>query len=255
MNKTKETARQRARRQRRYLIIGVVLLTVSACAGFALKNRRVVGRVMRYIPQATEGSLPSGIERVAVSDPIAAKMVRAAKTQLGTNYKADYEVISYPNGDVAKNHGACTDVIVRSMRGAKIDLQKLMHEDMLAHFNLYPHQWGLSHPDKNIDHRRVPNQMAFFKRFGQSLSLAVNSGTLKTWKPGDVVCWDMQNGQLHTGIISDGLNDYGVPLVIHNGWMCVEDDSLTRWKIIGHFRYPKRPTSPLRSIHANTTHQ
>lgn len=240
MVRTKETGVQRASRQRRLAAFTVIAIVLGVVLGFAVINPRGFKKVARYAPQAVRSVIPNGIPRVAVTDPIASKMVEDAKKQLGTTYDASYEVISYPNGDVARSHGACTDVVVRSMRAAKIDLQKLIHQDMKSNFGLYPHQWGLSRPDKNIDHRRVPNQMKFFSRFGQVLPTAVNRGTLITWKPGDVVCWDMNGRQLHTGIISDGLSTSGVPLVIHNGWLCVEDDSLTRWKIIGHYRYPKR---------------
>jgi hypothetical protein len=50
----------------------------------------------------------------------------------------------------------------------KIDI----HEDMLGHFSQYPNEWGLSSPDPNIDHRRVPNLMRFFERQGKSLPVA-----------------------------------------------------------------------------------
>ena len=200
-------------------------------------------KVARYAPQAARGVLPNGIKRVEPRDEIAAKIVRASHAQTGTIYDAAYQPISYPGGDVEVSKGACTDVVVRALRGVDIDLQKLMHEDMTKNFRFYPQKWGLEKPDKNIDHRRVPNQMKFFSRFGQTLTTRVAPSTLASWQPGDIVCWDMQNGQLHTGIISDGLNTAGVPLVIHNGWICGEDDSLTRWKIIGHFRYPKRTAS------------
>ncbi len=39
-----------------------------------------------------------------------------------------------------------------------MDLQKLVHEDMKRNFGTYPEIWGLKGPDRNIDHRRVPNQ-------------------------------------------------------------------------------------------------
>lgn len=233
-----QPAHQRARRQRRVLLLCVVALIAVGALAAAL-NFRGLRKLARYAPQAARGVLPRGIVRRAAKDAIAAKIVSAAKTQIGTRYDARYEIVSYPGGDVAKTKGACTDVIVRAVRAAGFDLQKLMHEDMARNFVSYPHQWGLSKPDKNIDHRRVPNQMKFFARFGQKLSTSIGASTLKFWQPGDIVCWDMGNGQLHTGIVSDGLNQNGVPLVIHNGWMCVEDDSLTRWKIIGHFRFPK----------------
>jgi uncharacterized protein YijF (DUF1287 family) len=236
---------KRVRRQRKMLLRGAVFSLLALLVIGAALNLRGVQKLARYAPQAARGVLPNGVARVPVTDKVAAKIVQASHVQIGTRYNARYEVISYPGGDVNQSGGACTDVVIRSLRAAGYDLQKLMHEDMKQHFRLYPQKWGLSHPDKNIDHRRVPNQMTFFARFGQMLTTRVNASTLKTWQPGDIVCWDMQNGQLHTGIVSDGLSPSGVPLVIHNGWLCVEDDSLTRWKIIGHYRYPKRRVMPV----------
>jgi len=235
-----QPAHQRARGQRRafalFAVIAIILILIFAGA----QNRRAIKKIALYAPTAARGVLPSGIERVQINDAVAAKIVRASHSQIGTTYDGAYQTISYPGGDVPAHKGVCTDVVVRALRGAGFDLQKLMHEDMKRNFRLYPQKWGLPKPDKNIDHRRVPNQMKFFARFGQKLPLSVNGSTLKLWQPGDIICWDMENGQLHTGVISDGLSSKGVPLVIHNGWLCVEDDSLTRWKIIGHFRYPKR---------------
>ena len=230
----------RIRYQRKLFFRFGICALLAVALLIAAFNLRGVQKLARYAPQAARGVLPSGIERVTVSDKVAAKIVQASHAQIGTHYNASYQVISYPGGDVDKNAGACTDVVVRSLRAVGLDLQKLMHDDMKKNFRRYPQKWGLPRPDKNIDHRRVPNQMKFFSRFGQTLTTRVNARTLKTWQPGDIVCWDMQNGQLHTGVVSDGLSPSGVPLVIHNGWMCVEDDSLTRWKIIGHYRYPKR---------------
>jgi uncharacterized protein YijF (DUF1287 family) len=232
-------AHQRARRQRRVLLLCIVAFVIVGGLATAL-NLRGLRKIARYAPQAARGVLPGGIQRIPPRDAVAGKIVKASQAQIGTRYDASYEVIAYPGGDVSKAKGACTDVVIRALREVGYDLQKLMHEDMTRHFPLYPHQWGLRKPDKNIDHRRVPNQMKFFARFGQTLNTQVSARTLKSWQPGDIVCWDMENGMLHTGIVSDGLNENGVPLVTHNGWMCVEDDSLTRWKIIGHYRFPKR---------------
>jgi uncharacterized protein YijF (DUF1287 family) len=234
---TNETVRKARRRHTlRFLVLAIIAI-LFACA---LRYRHGLLKIARYAPTAARGILPGGIARVAAKDAIAAKIVQSAHAQIGTRYDARYQVIAYPGGDVDDNRGACTDVVIRALRAAGYDLQKLMHEDMTKYFALYPHQWGLAKPDKNIDHRRVPNQMKFFERFGQTLTTRVDASTLASWQPGDIVCWSMESGQLHTGVVSNGLNTNGVPLVIHNGWICVEDDSLTRWKIIGHFRYPKR---------------
>jgi len=84
------------------------------------------------------------------------------------------------------------------------------------------------------------NQMVFFKRFGTQLTKDVSTKIRAAWQSGDIVCWDLNgNGLMHTGIVSDKKNASGWPLVIHNLGGCREEDALTAWKIVGHFRYPK----------------
>jgi len=151
-------------------------------------------------------------------------------------YDPAYYSIDYPNGDVPADRGVCTDVVIRAYRKLGIDLQKEVHEDMKANFELYPKNWGLSRPDKNIDHRRVPNLMKFFSRKGTVLSI---SGEAADYQPGDIVCWDLGGGTTHIGIVSgkknSGKNRY---LIIHNiGSGQVLEDCLYSYQIIGHYRY------------------
>ena len=68
-------------------------------------------------------------------------------------YDPSYFSIKYPNGDVPAGKGVCTDVVIRAYRKLGIDLQKNVHEDMKANFGKYPNNWGLTRPDKNIDHQ------------------------------------------------------------------------------------------------------
>lgn len=151
-------------------------------------------------------------------------------------YDPSYFALGYPNGDVPPDRGVCTDVVIRAYRKVGIDLQKEVHEDMKKNFRHYPNIWGLSNPDKNIDHRRVPNLMAFFSRHGETLSISNNS---EDYKPGDIVCWDLGNGLTHIGIVSNknkrGSNRYKI---IHNiGAGQVIEDCLFDFRIIGHYRY------------------
>ena len=74
--------------------------------------------------------------------------------------RPSYRAIPYPNGDVLRSTGVCSDVVVRAARDAwRADLQQLIHEDMTRNFDAYPSRraWGLKGPDSNIDHRRVLN--------------------------------------------------------------------------------------------------
>ena len=90
----------------------------------------------------------------------AAKLIAAARKQVGVTlaYDPAYTRLPFPNGDVPRARGVCTDVIIRAYRDALgLDLQGLVNADMRAAFKAYPRNWGLSAPDRSIDHRRVPN--------------------------------------------------------------------------------------------------
>lgn len=151
-------------------------------------------------------------------------------------YDGSYFSIAYPNGDVPQNIGVCTDVVIRLYRKMGIDLQELVHEDMRQNFSLYPKTWGLKVPDKNIDHRRVPNLMTFFSRKGTTLTLSSRS---QDYLPGDIVCWKLSNGLTHIGVISSQKSaDKQRYLMLHNiGAGQVLEDCLFSFKIIGHYRY------------------
>lgn len=176
----------------------------------------------------------------AIGDKIIIDLVKAARerTLHDVKYDGSYFSIIYPNGDVPSNLGVCTDVVIRSFRKVGIDLQKQVHEDMLKNFNLYPSKriWGLNKPDKNIDHRRVPNLQVFFKRFGISLQITNKSGD---YLPGDLVTWMLPGNLPHIGIIIDQRsNDKNRPLVAHNiGQGPKINDMLFDYPITGHYRY------------------
>ena len=153
-------------------------------------------------------------------------------------YDSSYRKIDYPLGDVPADVGVCSDVIVRAYRGIDIDLQQLVHEDMKNNFSVYPKIWGLSRTDRNIDHRRVLNLRAFFKRHGKSLSISDNPND---YKPGDLVTWNLKsNGSLpHIGIVTNLYSyDKERPVIMHNiGRGQVLEDMLFDYEITGHYRY------------------
>src|SRR5713226_5960940 len=136
------------------------------------------------------------------SSPSLKLVIDSAIDQVGktTGYDPSYQKIEYPNGDVPIETGVCSDVIVRAFRKAGIDLQKDVHEDMKDHFSAYPTRWGLSGPDSNIDHRRVPKLMTYFARKGKSL--ATTTGSENFW-PGDIVTWDLGGGYDHIGMVTN----------------------------------------------------
>ena len=168
------------------------------------------------------------------------KLAKAAEnlTLQNVSYDPSYFSIPYPNGDVPKDKGVCTDVIIRAYRALGIDLQKEVHEDMKAHFESYPKNWGLKKTDTNIDHRRVPNLMTFFKRNQAQLAI---TNKPKDYQAGDIVCWNLHGGINHIGIVSTQYHSTTKkPLIVHNiGAGQVLEDCLFNFKIIGHYRYKK----------------
>jgi uncharacterized protein YijF (DUF1287 family) len=145
--------------------------------------------------------------------------------------------LGYPGGDVPIETGVCTDVVIRSLRDARrVDLQQLVHEDMRAHFPQYPPNWGLRKPDRNIDHRRVPNLAKYFTRQGWSVPITREKGD---YLPGDLVTCTVPPALPHIMVVSDRTNAQGVPLILHNiGRGTREEDRLFEFKITGHFRLP-----------------
>ena len=173
------------------------------------------------------------------SEPWAKKLIDAAKSQVGVtlSYDPNYRKISYPGGDVAREVGVCTDVIIRAYRDAlSIDLQEQVHSDMKQNFASYPAIWGLAATDSNIDHRRVPNLRTFFKRKGAQKPAAQSAFD---YLPGDIVTQNLPGNLAHIVLVSDELNsDQSRPLVIHNiGAGAKIEDTLLTYEITGHYRY------------------
>ena len=166
------------------------------------------------------------------------RLAQAARQQVGVTviYDPAYARLAYPGGDVPMQRGVCADVLVRAFRAsADLDLQRLLHEDMRAHFSAYPALWGLRKPDRNIDHRRVPNLRRFFERQHKQLPI---SDRASDYRAGDIVSWRLDNGLAHIGLVSDRRRADGRPLVIHNiGRGTQEEDVLFAWTQTGHYRW------------------
>lgn len=166
-------------------------------------------------------------------------VVKAARWQVGktVSYDPNYYKLKYPSGDIELEKGVCTDVVIRALRkGLDLDLQQLVHRDMKSNFAKYPKIWGLKKTDRNIDHRRVPNLQAYFKRMGYSVPVTENS---EDYKPGDLVTCTVPPHLPHIMIVSDRNAIDGTPLVIHNiGAGAKEENSLFRFKLTGHYRIP-----------------
>lgn len=151
-------------------------------------------------------------------------------------YDPAYYSIDYPGGDVPAGRGVCSDVVIRAYRLLDIDLQREVHEDMLANFECYPALWGLSRPDANIDHRRVPNLMCYFGRYGKEKPMTRKAAD---YLPGDIVCWNLGGAVTHIGIVVNRKSPDGKRLmVVHNiGGGQVLEDCLFDYRIIAHYIY------------------
>ena len=182
--------------------------------------------------------LAFGVSGRAMAATDAQRLVAAARRQIGVTLRYDpaYTVLDFPNGDVDRVKGVCTDVVIRAFRDAlALDLQALVNADMRANFGAYPKNWGLGRPDRNIDHRRVPNLATFWRRQKAAVPVTSDAGD---WRPGDIFT-QMVGGRLpHTGIVSDRRDTTGTPLVIHNiGGGAREEDALFAHPLTGHFRW------------------
>jgi uncharacterized protein len=189
------------------------------------------------------GLLLAGCEGAVRAEPRAAsdtarRLIAAARRQIGVTlaYDPAYSALGYPGGDVPRERGVCTDVVIRAYRDALgIDLQREVHEDMARAFAAYPKRWGLSRPDRNIDHRRVPNLERFWARKAARLPLPNTPGG---WQPGDIFTALIDQRLPHTGIVSDRITSSGEPLAIHNiGAGAREDTVLYAHQLTGRFRW------------------
>lgn len=170
------------------------------------------------------------------------RLVQAAieRTRHSVRYEPAYVRLDYPNGDVPADTGVCTDVIIRCYRVLGFDLQKLVHEDMKRSFAAYPGIWGLKSPDKNIDHRRVPNLQTFFKRRGASLSVTQNAAV---YRPGDLITCTVAGRLPRIAIVVPAPDGGTTPWIVHNigqGPKC--ENRLFEFPLTGHYRF--HPAGP-----------
>ena len=177
------------------------------------------------------------------------------RTKHRVRYDGAYVKIGYPWGDVPKTMGVCTDVVIRAYRRLGIDLQQEVHKDISSDFYAYPNivKWGLTKPDPNIDHRRVYNLQAFFKRHKAELPRSRNP---KNYKPGDLVTWMVGPNFPHIGVVVNKPSkaDPNRLMIAHNiGNGPQIEDILFRFPMTGHYRYtPKNRKINPSLIYAKT---
>jgi len=173
-------------------------------------------------------------------------LAQAARTQVGVNlgYDPTYTRIPYPGGDVPRSTGVCADVIVRAARdGLALDLQRLVHEDMVRSSTAYPWTWGSHRPDTNIDHRRVLNLEAYWRRAGRCLWSAsvptAGDAFPGPMQVGDFVTWLLDARLPHVAVVvAAGSRE---PRVVHNiggGAQEIELAAFSLHRAKGHYRWP-----------------
>ena len=211
---------------------GLLLLICVLAAGGCQQHAAVSRHEPLVPPRPTVKALPDN------ASPQLKQMLEGAIAQAGvtTGYDPSYVALDYPGGDVPEKTGVCSDVVVRAFRKAGIDLQKEVHEDIKGARSEYPTRWGTIGPDTNIDHRRVLNLMAYFKRRGKSLPLSSSAGD---YQPGDIVAWELTSGIDHIGIVTNMLSaSEDRYLIVHNiGAGTRIEDVLFSWNIKGHYRF------------------
>lgn len=183
-------------------------------------------------------ALVTGLALAAAADAtFGQRLAAAAVAQVGVtlHYDPAYTKLAYPNGDVPLERGVCSDVVIRALRRQGVDLQRLVHEDMRAHFASYPKNWGLRSTDRSIDHRRVLNLQTYFARRGFSLPITKNA---RDYATGDIVAYTLPGNLPHIGIVAAQRSADGArPLLVHNiGAGTQIEDRLFEFAIVGHYR-------------------
>jgi D-alanyl-D-alanine dipeptidase len=197
---------------------------------------------------------PGDADADGIPDPLDV-LIGARKAALNADrYDGRYERIPYPGGDVPRSIGVCTDVVIRSLRNAGYDLQRLVHEDILQARKAYP---MVRTPNTDIDHRRVKSILPWFRRATEAHT-AVLADPRDPLRPGDVIFMDTfgdRPGSEHVGLIGDTLSATGQPMVINNwthGTVTKPMDLLSFVPVTERFRMPARlpdrgPISALRT--------
>ena len=213
----------------------IMLLLVSLfVTNFAWPYIEGVAHASQDQPNTKLASALSG--RLLNSHSTPQKIAGAAlqRTQAEVTYDPVYHLIDYPMGDIPQHKGMHTDLIIRSLRVAGVDLQQLIHEDMETSFSSYPQLWSLKEPDSNIDHRRIENINRYLTRHHSSHETSRNPAD---YQIGNIVIWRLPTGDLHIGIVVPGPGVHeSEKWIAHNlNQSPTWEDSLFDYNIIGNY--------------------
>ncbi len=209
---------------------------MAFAAGFD-RRRFLVG----FCAASAASSSPAAAQRApsAADAGWTTRLIIAARSQIGVTVRYDpaYTRLAFPGGDVPRDKGVCTDVLVRAYRDAfGVDLQALVNADMKAAFSRYPTRWGLSKPDSSIDHRRVLNLRVYLERRG--FALGPQPLVPAAFEAGDIATQVLPGNLPHIGVVSDKMGTDGRRLLIHNiGAGTEETDVLATYTLTGRYRF------------------
>ncbi|MFZ3130652.1 MAG: DUF1287 domain-containing protein [Desulfosporosinus sp.] len=228
----------------RAVIISLILLGLIIWLGIKLLfSPQLKSPLGEYISipgisiQIPNISCPSDKDNDGVND--LEDIVKGARSEVMR--KPKYLSSYYQGGFPPNSEGVCTDVVWRAMRDAGYDLKTLVDKDIRENIASYPRL--ADKPDPNIDFRRVPNLIVFFRKHAVELTKEIKPGdvdNLYLWQAGDIVTYDYPHE--HIAMVSDKRRKDGVPYILHNaGPYASETDQLQDWpsQMTGHFRFPK----------------
>jgi uncharacterized protein YijF (DUF1287 family) len=185
---------------------------------------------------------PGDADRDGIPDPLDILIGGKKVAVDAAPYGGGYIIIDYPNGDIPRDKGVCTDVIIRAARNAGFDLQSALQRDIRAARRAYP---MVKRPNSSIDHRRVKTILPYFVRNWDRRKVELDAAD-DPLRPGDVVFFDTfpsKPGPDHIGIVSDTPGPSGLPLVINSwtdGFKTSEMDLLSFVPVTHRFRYPSK---------------
>jgi len=209
-----------------------------ACLGLAAADRAELARLAGpdgRLPLAPTGAAPADTDGDGIPDAVDILIGAKKAVLLATPYVETSRKLPYPGGDMPTDEGVCTDVVVRALRNAGIDLQSAVFEDAGRAPGAYP---AISRRNPSIDHRRVRNLLPYFQRHFRPVAL-------DDLLPGDVVLLDTfpdRKGVEHIGVVSDRLGPSGRPLIINawtEGYRTSEMDLLRFVPVPAAFRVPR----------------
>ena len=217
------------------------LMIFFVVIGVGIAARPLISKALANRAPVTELKVEETVSWLETGGGFANRLAAVAlqRTKKDVSYDDAYYKVGYPMGDIPASKGMCTDLIIRSYREMGMDLQELLHEDIKSDFRIYPQLWGLSEPDPNIDHRRVPNLQRYFSRHGETIEFSDDKLEAANFDYGDIVVWRLPHGDTHIGIVVPGPGERrGEKWIVHNIGAGPEwENKLLEYQLIGHYRY------------------